>query len=239
MENSINFENQYKALPFLVMLYITLMLAANVLIYKLIIIGGFIMSVGSFVIPCVHVVIDIISERYGYTISKKIIFCGLISQLIFALICGFLITLPSPSFWHYQDAYDQVLGKSMRIFCGSFLGTFIGMFINLKLISKWKILIKGKYFWLRSLGASAAGQLIFTIITISYDMAGIQPAKTILGIILTSYVIKLIFTVIAATPAALTVSFLKTYEKISSYEVSVNPFKNAIQKAENPNYASP
>lgn len=228
MDNPINFENQYqyKALLFLTMLYITLMLAANVLIYKLVIIGGFIMSVGSFVIPCVHVLIDIISERYGYPVAKRMVFCGLGSQLIFALVCGFLITLPSPSFWHFQNAYDQVLGKSIRIFCGSFLGTFLGMLINLKLISKWKILIKGKYFWIRSLGSSAIGQLIFTVVTISYDMFGIQSAKTIISIITTSYIIKFIFTIVVATPAAFIVAFLKIYDKSPSYEINVNPFAN-------------
>src|SRR6185437_539094 len=166
-----------------------------------------IFSAGIFLISLVHVVLDIISERYGYDFAKKIIFLGLVCQFIFALFCSYLITIPSPSFWHYQADYDQVLGKLIRVFMGSFLGTFIGMLINAKLISKWKILVKGKYFWMRCIGASAVGQLLFSIITITYDMYGIQPLDTIIGIIIPSYFLKMLFTCFAATPASVIVVF--------------------------------
>ncbi len=222
--------NQYKALPFIIMLYITMLLAANVIVYKLVTIGTLTLSAGIFVIPLVHVLLDIISERYGYQFAKKIIFCSLVCQLIFALICTYLIVLPSPSFWHYQAAYDQVLGKLIRVFTGSFLGTAIGLSINAKLITKWKVLVKGRYFWLRSLGSSAIGQLFFSIITVSYDMYGIQSFETIVAIIVPSYFLKLLFTCIAITPASFIVAFLKVYEKTPNHEINFNPFTmdNAI-----------
>ncbi len=227
MNNNLQVNPQPSALTFLVMLYITCMLTANVVIYKLIVIGGMVMSVGSFVIPFVHVILDIIAERYGYAVSKKIIFYSLTCQLIFAMVCCFLILLPSPDFWHYQAAYDQVLGKLPRVFIGSFLGTLIGLFINAKIISRWKIIIRGKYFWLRSLGASGAGQLAFSIITLTYDMYGIQPASRIISIIVASYVIKMFVTAIAVMPAAVIVAILAISEKRKNDEVVLNPFRNA------------
>jgi uncharacterized integral membrane protein (TIGR00697 family) len=226
MSQSSVFTNPYKAMPFLIMLYITLMLAANVVIYKLIIINGMVFSAGLFLIPLVHVLLDIISERYGYDFAKKIIFSGLVCQLVFALFCSYLIMIPSPIFWHYQADYDQVLGKLMRVFMGSFFGTSIGMMINAKLIFKWKILVKGKYFWMRCIGASAVGQLLFSIITITYDLYGIQPLGTIVGIIIPSYFFKMLFTCFAATPASIIVALLKVYEGSPSYELNYNPFLN-------------
>src|SRR5579862_8095932 len=136
MNNNVQVKSQPNALTFLVMLYMTCMLIAYVVIYKLTTINTMIMSVGSFVIPLVHVILDIIAERYGYAVSKKIIFYSLTCQLIFAMVCYFLILLPSPDFWHYQAAYDQVLGKLPRVFVGSFLGTLIGLFINAQIISR-------------------------------------------------------------------------------------------------------
>jgi len=205
------------------MLQITLMLIAAVIIYKMVKIGPITMSAGSFVIPWVHVVLDIISERYGFHMAKKIIFFSLACQFIFAIVCVFLIMLPSPDFWHYQMAYDQVLGKLFRIFTGSLVGSLAGLYVNTRLISKWKMLINGKYFWLRSLGASAIGQLIFSVITITYDMYGIQPVHIIISIIAASYTTKLIFTVVASTPAAITVALLKIYDGVPSYGINVNP----------------
>lgn len=231
MDAIFNVDRRNSALIALSMLQITLMLTANVLIYKLSIINGITMSVGSFIIPFVHVVLDIISERYGFQTAKKIIIISLACQLVFTIACGLLIKLPSPNFWHYQVAYDQVLGKLFRIFVGSLMGSLVGLYVNAKLISKWKILIKGKYFWLRSIGASAIGQLIFSVITITYDMYGIQPAHVIISIISASYTIKLIFTIVASTPAAFIVALLKIYDKTPSYEISINPF----MRHKNPN----
>ena len=211
---------------FLAMIQITLMLAAAVIIYKMININGIIFSAGSFIIPLAHVCLDIICERYGLKMAKKVIIASLFCQFMFAVICKLLIILPSPDSWHYQPAYDQVLGRLDRIFIGSFVGTLLGSFLNAKIISRWKILIKGRKFWLRSIGASAMGQFIFTIITLSYDLYGIQPYNTILSAIFTSYTIKLIFTPIAAIPAAIIVLILKKYEKIPNYAFSFNPFKN-------------
>ncbi len=217
--------NYPSALLFLIMLYITLMLAANVVVYKLTTMWGIIVSVGSFVIPFVHVLLDIISERYGYPTAKKIILYSLTCQFIFAIVCASLILLPSPAFWHLQASYDQVLGKLLRVFTGSFLGTLVGLSVNAFIIEKYRIAVKGKYFWARSISASAAGQLIFSVITLTYDMYGIQPAKTIISVILASYVIKLIFTVIASLPAATVVVLLKIYEKTPNYQLNLNPLK--------------
>lgn len=226
-----NFRNNFvkrDLLPLLSMIYITLMCVASLVVYKLTTIGGFVVSVGSFIIPLVHLLLDIISERYGYEIAKKIILYGLICQFIFALICAYIIILPSPHFWHFQEAYDQILGKLPRVFIGSFLGTIIGLFLNAKLISKWKIFVKGRYFWIRSIGSSAAGQLIFSIIAITYDMYGVQPAQIIINVIFASYIIKLCFTLLAATPAAIIVSILKIYEKTPNFSNNINPFRDEL-----------
>ncbi len=224
MKDNLQTKSQPSVLTFLVMLYITFMLIANVVIYKLIAIGSIVISVGSFVIPFVHVILDIIAERYGYTVTKRIIFYSLTCQLIFAFACSFLILLPSPDFWHYQAAYDQVLGKLPRVFIGSFLGTLIGLFINAQIISRWKRIIRGKYFWIRSLGASGVGQLAFSIITLTYDMYGIQPINRIISIIVASYVIKIAVTVIAVMPAAIVVAILAVSDKDGNDETRLNPF---------------
>jgi uncharacterized integral membrane protein (TIGR00697 family) len=189
-------KNQYKAFPLLSMLYITIILAADVLIYKIAQCGSFTFTVGSLVTPFWFLMTDIIAEVYGYQLTRRLIWSGILCGFLFTMVCVPLIHLPSPASWQYQAAYDQVLGKLPRVLLGCIIGVVAGAFANTYLITKWKILTRGKYFWLRSIGSSGSGQLVFTIVTISLDMVGVLPFHNILQLITLSFTIKIFHFVI-------------------------------------------
>jgi uncharacterized integral membrane protein (TIGR00697 family) len=171
----------YKYLTFLSMLFMTIKLITVVLIYKIITIGPFSASASTLVIPIWFVMGDIIAEVYGYKIARRIIFIAIICQFIFAFVCGGLISLHAPFGWAHQQAYDQVLGKLPRVAFASFLAIMTGAIINVYAISKWKILLRGKYFWLRSLGASVIGELVFTVIAYSTEFFDVVPLPELFG----------------------------------------------------------
>lgn len=212
----------YKALIFLSILYVSIMIAANVLIYRLTCIGELIISVGTFIIPFWYVLNDIITEVYGYQVIRRIIWSSLSCVFIFSLICILMIKLPTPPNWHYQHAYDLVLGNLFRVFFGMIIAVVVGSFLNTYLISKWKIFIKGRHFWLRSIGSSGIGQFLFTFIAIVFDLIGTVPMKTLVELIIISYIIKLIFTPLAALPSALIAQYLKKLEGIDIYDHDTN-----------------
>lgn len=220
-------KSQYKALTFLSMIYITLILTADVLIYKIAHIGSLTLTVGSLVTPFWFVMTDIIAEVYGYQIARRLIWSGIACGFLFTGICVTLIHFPSPETWPYQPAYDQVLGKLMRVFTGSVAGVTIGAFTNTYLITKWKILAQGKFYWLRSIGSSATGQLAFTVVTLLYDLFGMLPFSQIAQLIWVSFTIKLILTPLLAIPSSIIVYYLKKLENIDiyDYKTNFNPFK--------------
>jgi queuosine precursor transporter len=219
--------NQYKAFSLLSMIYITFILSADVLIYKLIHVGSLVMTVGSFITPFWFVLADISAEVYGYQLTRRLIWSGILCGLVFTIIAASLIQLPSPEFWHYQPAYDQVLGKLPRIFIGSFAGVILGGFLNAYLISRWKILLHGKYFWLRSLGSSGTGQLVFTLVTVLFDLTGVVPIPKIIQIITISLIIKISVEILLTLPSMFLVKYLKQLEGIDVYDYNINfsPFK--------------
>lgn len=220
-------KSQYKALTFLSMIYITLILAADVLIYKIAHVGSITLTVGSLITPFWFVITDIIAEVYGYQIARRLIWSGIACGFLFTIICVTLIHFPSPEAWPHQPAYDQVLGKLVRVFIGSIAGVIIGAFTNTYLITKWKILVHGKYFWLRTIGSSAIGQLAFTIITLACDLFGVLPFHQIAQLIFISFIIKLILTALFAIPSSIFVYYLKKLENIDiyDYKTNFNPFK--------------
>jgi uncharacterized integral membrane protein (TIGR00697 family) len=221
---------QYKFFHLLSMIYVTIILAADVLIYKVTQIGSITFTVGSLVIPFWFLLTDIIAEVYGYQLTRRLIWSGILCGFLFTLACVSLIHLPSPSFWQYQGAYNQVLGKLPRILLGCVAGIFAGAFANTYLITKWKILVRGRYFWIRSIASSGMGQLIFTIVTLSFDMLGILPFNNIIKFIILSFTIKIIVTTLFAFPSWILILALKKLENIDIYDYNTNfnPFKFSV-----------
>jgi len=216
-----------KLFPLLAMLYAIIIVSSTTLVYKIIEIHEFIITAGALLTPVWYFLGDVIAEVYGYKISRRLIWFGLICECVFVLLCSSLIHLPSPGYWHQQEAYNIVLSGLPRIFIGSIVGTILGTFINVYLVTKWKILMKGKYFWLRGLGANVIGQLIFSSATALIDLLGVIPVADIIKVILSAYLIKITIVPILAIPSAFLASYLKKVEGIDTYDYTTNfnPFK--------------
>ena len=176
---------------------------------------------------------DVIAEVYGYKVARHVIWMALICQFILAFACAALITLHAPSGWPHQEAYNQVLGKLPRVALASFLAIISGAFINAYAISKWKILLRGRYFWLRSLGASSVGELVFTAVAYLTEFLGITP-------MVISYVIKLLLNPILVIPSSFAASILKRLDDVDTYDFSTNfnPFKMGLDDDESSHLGS-
>src|SRR3990167_5825284 len=140
----------YRYLPFLVMLYMTIITSVSVLSNKIVVIAGHITMAGTLFIPFWFILSDIITEIYGYKISRKIIWLAFFCNFIFSILCLIALAIPSPHFWHGQSAYELVLGDLMRITASGLIAYVISGMLNIYLLVKWKFLLKGRYFWFRS-----------------------------------------------------------------------------------------
>jgi uncharacterized PurR-regulated membrane protein YhhQ (DUF165 family) len=76
-------------------------------------------------------------------------------------------------------------------------------------------LLKGKYFWLRSIGASAIAELLYSSMAVLMIGYGVFSLHEIMYMIIWSYAAKVIYTVILAGPANLVTYWLKKSENIS------------------------
>src|SRR5579871_5290778 len=105
-----NINNQYKCLFFLAILQAFMALAPILLKDKIITMPVGIMSIGSLVGAFYWIMSDIIAEIYGFKIFMKVLWSTLIAGLVFSAICHFMIGLPSPPTWNYQNSFNLVLG---------------------------------------------------------------------------------------------------------------------------------
>ena len=170
----------YKYLMLLSMIYLLTIITPSVVGYKLVQIGPVLTNAGTYVFPLSYLVGDVFTEVYGYDTAKRLIWSALPCSLGFGLLVVGLIHLPSPAFWHHQAAYDEVLNNTFRVLLGGTLGVVIGSLCNSYIIAKWKILLKGRYFWMRCIGASLIGDSIELLFVTAVAYVGVFPLHMII-----------------------------------------------------------
>lgn len=214
--------------PLLSMLYTTFLIVSVLLDYKFITIGGMIASSATFVISTTFFLNDIITEVYGYAKARSVVWSSLFCLLIFSYLGFFVIKIESPlKYMHYADAYSTVFTLMFRACMANFLAIVAGSFLNMYLISRWKMYVKGKYFWFRSLCTSFVGEILYSIFVVSLVNIGIVSFRELLQILMISLFFKLVFNMIMVGPASFLCSVLKRKEGIDVYDyhLNFNPFK--------------
>ncbi len=231
----------YKYFAPLAMLYMVVALCDVLSIYRITNIGSVTIAGGIYVLPFYYFLEDVITEVYGYQRFRQVVWTMLFGCFLFAVIMTIIVHLPSPKFWHHQGAYDYVFSHLFRItFGGGCIAILSGAFVNSFVVSKWKILTRGKYFWLRSLGSSAIGQAIQNVIGCLILYTGVLPFEKVLGMILPLYSIQLGVEILIILPGAILVKFLKKAEGCEAYDyhTNFNPFKYNLENEEIVQYAS-
>ena len=208
-----------KCLPFVAMIYMSIMTCSTVLGNKLILTSVGVLSAASLVSPLWYIIGDIITEVYGFKTSMKMFWSVMICQFIFASACFFLIKVQSPSYWMGQSGYELVLGDLLKFSVVNFIGITIAWNINARLLAKWKILMRGKYFWLRSIGSSGIGLVIYSITSVSINVYHVAASSDVWKIVIWSCALKILYLVLLAFPATLIIALL--------YKLESNEFTDA------------
>lgn len=209
------------------MVYMSIMLVNAILTNRYIGKDNLFVLGGTFTSPLVFILDDIIAEIYGYKIARAVIFTGFFSQSLFVVICQLVINAPYPSFFN-ETAYATVLGWSlMRINISGFFAYISANLVNSYILSRWKVLLKGRYFWLRSLGSSTISEVLYSFIAIlMMEFASIS-LKSILQVAVISFSIKVLYSIVLVGPVSILVNYLKKLTGIDVYDFpqQFTPFK--------------
>lgn len=227
LEKQANNEKGYNFLILLCMLFVTVDLASNVVAYKIVIFGPLVQTGAAFIYPLTYFFGDIIAEVYGYKISRQLIWFDFACSVLFSLATLTVIKLPSPNFWHDQAAYNTVLGALLLVNLGTAMAAWTGGIINVYLVTKLKILMGGKHFWIRSILSTSIGEAIAIIAGFFIVFSTYASFSNILKLMLADYIIKLAYAVILVLPATFIQSKLKKLEDVDvfDYKTNFNPFR--------------
>ena len=218
----------YKYLIYFVTAFISCYLTQEILLTRLISVGWGYITGGTFVYFTSPLIIDVVAEVYGYKVARQILWCGLFATLFMALCIAILIRVPYPAFWsNVITAYNTALGSIPRVAIVSSITILIGQLINAYLISKWKILMRGRYFWLRSLSSSIIGDSVTVTLSIIGIFSGQFTVSMLTANIVPELIVMVLFTSIGAIPAAFLAKMVAKAEGLNNYDVGVNfnPFR--------------
>lgn len=218
---------QFRWVLLLAMIYLVGWTATYPMIYKMIEIHGILEPGAVFLFPLSYAMADIISEVYGYRVARQIVWFAVFSGFVFCLSIAIVSSLPAPLFWSRQEGYNIVFSHILRAFLATTAASMIGNFINIYVISRWKVIMYGRYFWVRSLCSTAIGEATFSIIGGTLAYAGVVPWSKIVFLMMDGYLFKMLYALIAVWPAAMLVYILKRAEGVDIYDhgISYNPFR--------------
>lgn len=211
----------YKAVYFFSLLYFLMLVLTAIFTYKAIrlpYIG--VISPAVLFFSLQYLIGDLITEVYGYKESRKIIISSFITVVIFSAISTYIGNLifddiPYSSIGHVEQAcYQNIFSVSLPNTTSFTISYFISAFLNIKLLEKSRILLRGRFFGLRSLGASSIGALLYVILNMSFFAFFLGlPISLAIKYGLISFSAKLICFAILVYPNSLMASILKIVEK--------------------------
>lgn len=209
---------QYHYLDLLINMFVVVLLVSNLIAAKITQVGPLVFSAAQMLFPITYIFGDIFTEVYGYGASRKAIWIGFSASILLAILGLFAAYLPPAHAFHNQDAFKTIFGIVPRVIAASLVAYFAGEFANSFTLAKMKLWTGGKYLWTRTVGSTIVGQGVDTVLVMVLLFAGTQPPGLILQLILSGYLFKVVYEVLATPLTYAIVNFLKRAEGVDYYD---------------------
>lgn len=203
-------------------IYITCLLLSNLVAGKMWAVSENITLPAAVILfPITYIFGDIFTEVYGFRKARTVIWLGFGCSFFAVLVYLAVIALPHPGFWQNQGAYETVLGTTPRVALASFAGYLFGEFSNSMILSKLKVVTRGRNLWLRTILSTVVGEGFDSVIFVMISFWGTMDNSTVLQMILFQYLFKVSYEVIFTPATYAVVSRLKKIEGIDTFDYDV------------------
>lgn len=206
--------------------YITCLLLSNLIAGKMMAMGDVTLPAAVILFPITYILADVFTEVYGFNNMRTVIWLGFACSAFAVLIYMAAIALPYPAFWENQEAFRTVLGTTPRVFAASLAGYLFGEFSNAVILSRLKVLTRGKRLWTRTVGSTIVGEAFDTVIFISVSFWGTMENAALFRMMLGQYLFKVCYEILFTPVTYAVIGKLKKVEGIDTFDENAdyNPF---------------
>jgi uncharacterized integral membrane protein (TIGR00697 family) len=191
------------------------------------IVGGvFVFGVGNIFFPISYIFGDILTEVYGYARARRVIWAGFMAMVFASAMAWVVVHLPAsptePFNETLQPAIEVVFGYTWRIAVASIVAFWVGDFVNAYVLARMKVLTRGRWLWMRTIGSTIVGQGIDSLIFYPLAFAGIWTGETLLSVIAFNWFFKVMVEVVMTPATYVIVGWLKRQEHEDYYDTDTN-----------------
>ncbi|MBI2711390.1 MAG: queuosine precursor transporter [Bdellovibrio sp.] len=216
-------QRAYRYFDLIMAVFVTILLCSNLIgAAKILTVFGVVTSGSILFFPISYLFGDILTEVYGYARSRRVVWTGFAALLFASLVSFVVLNLPPAEGWNHQSELEIIFGQTPRLAGASLIAYFLGEISNSYVLAKMKIWTQGRWLWTRVVGSTIAGEAIDTILFYPLAFYGVWSNPLLGRIMVTNYLIKVIWELVMTPFTYRIVSFLKRAENEDFYDYDTN-----------------
>lgn len=217
----------YRWFPLITAIFVTTLIVSNIIAVKVVEIAGLVVPAAVILFPIAYIFGDVLTEVYGYARARQVIWTGFLCNLLAVGAIWVGGWLPGAIFWtagpfddpqSAQQAYQAILGFTPRLLLASFIAYLVGEFLNAFVLAKLKIRTEGRLLWLRTIASTLVGQGADSFVFLSIAFWGIFSPADLQRAILSQWLFKVVYEILATPLTYLVVNALKKSEGIDHFD---------------------
>ncbi|MBK7143301.1 MAG: queuosine precursor transporter [bacterium] len=215
--------HHYRYYDLIMALFVTVLLCSNLIgPSKIWSWGQFSFGAGILFFPISYLFGDILTEVYGYARARKVVWAGFGALVFASFMAWVVLALPPADGWDGQSSLEAVFGSTWRIIFASISAYWVGEFSNSFVLAKLKLLTKGRFLFVRTIGSTIVGAGVDTLVFYPVAFLGIWSNEQVISVMLGNYTLKVLWEVIATPFTYKVVNFLKRIEREDYFDWKTN-----------------
>lgn len=219
----------YRYYDLLMAAFVAVLLCSDLIgVSKVCTLFGYSFGAGVLFFPLSYLFDDVLTEVYGYALSRRVIWAGFGALAFASLMSWVIVALPPAAGWTQQAAYEGIFGQTPRIVLASLTAFWAGEFTNSYVLAKLKLKTEGRLLWLRTIGSTVVGEGFDSLIFYPIAFLGAPgwPTHLVFEVLAANYFLKVLWEVVATPLTYQIVNFLKRAEHEDYYDEATdfNPF---------------
>ncbi len=211
--------HHYRYYDLIMALFVTVLLCSNLIgPSKIWSWGDFSFGAGILFFPISYLFGDILTEVYGYARARKVVWAGFGALVFASFMAWVVLALPPAKGWEGQEALQSVFGSTWRIILASISAYWIGEFSNSYVLAKLKLMTKGRFLFVRTIGSTIVGAGVDTLVFYPVAFFGIWSNEQIIAVMAGNYALKVLWEAVATPFTYKVVNFLKRIEREDYYD---------------------
>lgn len=210
----------FKIYPLLISVLITSQILCFIFARRQVEILGFPVNVSGTIFPLDLYLVEIIGECYSYEHSRQAVWLNTLSHILFIIPVLIIGHLPYPGFMHADlvYSYKHLIDISWIVVFGSLLGTFLGDMFSARYVPKFKMILSGKYIFLRLFICQVISEIIVTSSYLISFLTNNYTFKETITLIINTILIKSIIALILYPAARIIIKIIKQIEQVEGFD---------------------